>query len=77
MTQRTVPSAEELDLTIRYRLSAENSVHKLATSFLEPLIQREFLGGTVALKPFNYKGVEVNYPEIFRKLRDLFRKGNK
>lgn len=36
-----------------------------------------FLGGTVALKPFNYKGVEVNYPEIFRKLRDLFRKGSK
>lgn len=36
-----------------------------------------FLGGTVALKPFNYKGVEVNYPEIFRKLRDLFRRGDK
>jgi len=33
-----------------------------------------FLGGTVALKAFNYKGVEVNYPEIFRKLKQLFKK---
>jgi hypothetical protein len=34
--------------------------------------KESFLGNTVALKPFNYKGVEVNYPEIFRKLRRLF-----
>lgn len=33
-----------------------------------------FLGGTVALKAFNYKGLEVNYPEIFRKLKQLFKK---
>jgi hypothetical protein len=33
-----------------------------------------FLGDTLALKPYNYKGVEVNYPEIFRKLRRLFKR---
>src|SRR5262249_55058966 len=36
--------------------------------------KQSFLGGTLALKPFNYKGVEVNYPEIFRILRRLFSK---
>ena len=36
--------------------------------------KESFLGGAVALKAFNYKGVEVNYPEIFRKLKQLFKK---
>jgi hypothetical protein len=36
--------------------------------------KESFLGDTVALRPFNYKGVEVNYPEIFRKLKKLFTK---
>lgn len=30
--------------------------------------------GTVALTKFNWKGLEINYPEIFRKLRALFKK---
>ena len=36
--------------------------------------KESFLGGAVALKAFNYKGVEVNYPEIFRRLKQLFKK---
>jgi hypothetical protein len=34
--------------------------------------KEELLNGTVALTKFNWKGVEFNLPEIFRKLRRLF-----
>jgi hypothetical protein len=37
--------------------------------------KEELLGGTVALTRTNWKGVEFNLPEIFRKLRRLFKEG--
>jgi hypothetical protein len=35
--------------------------------------KEELLGGTVALTKTNWKGVELNLPEIFRRLRRLFK----
>jgi hypothetical protein len=35
--------------------------------------KEELLDGTVALTKFNWKGVEFNLPEIFRRLRQMFR----
>jgi len=34
--------------------------------------KEQFLGGTVALIPIEGKGVHINIPEIFRRLKRLF-----
>lgn len=64
-------------ITINHLLSGEVIIESLKNVTPEPDRgdKEELLDGTVALTKFNWKGVEFNLPEIFRRLRRLFREG--
>lgn len=65
-------------VTINHLLSGEVIVESIkdVTTKTDRDSKEELLGGTVALTKYNLKGVELNLAEIFRKMRQLFTKGD-
>jgi hypothetical protein len=63
-------------VTIQQLLLAENVITQSVVDITPKKVEdkEEFLGGAFALTQYEDKGVVINFAEIFRKLRGLFRK---
>jgi hypothetical protein len=68
-------TAQTQQVTINHLLSGQVIIDSVkdVTPKPQPEDKEELLDGTVALTKVNWKGVEFNLPEIFRRLRGLFR----